>query len=76
MPALVRLAGQHRGSLEALVALAGIERVRRALESTRDTEPLAAIPENVTPTPQESRDHAFLDRLMRQRAEGPLGSAV
>ena len=76
MPALVRLAGQHRGSLEAFVALVGIERVRRALDATRDTEPLVAIPDNVRPTQQESRDHAFLDRLMRQRAAGPLGSAV
>lgn len=76
MPALVRLAGQHRGSLEALVEVAGVDLVRRALHVTRDTRPPVTVPANPVSIGQESNDHAFIDRLMRQRAAGPLGSAV
>jgi len=76
MPALVRLVGQHRGSLEALVAVAGVDLVRRALHATRDTQPPVTVPANLVSIGQESGDYALIDRLMRQRAAGPLGSAV
>lgn len=68
MPALVRVAGQHRKSLEALVRIAGYQRVQKAIAETREDAPPVVIP------PQFTADE--LDHLMRQRAEGPLGSAV
>jgi hypothetical protein len=68
MPALVRIAGQHRPSLEALVHIAGYQRVQPAIAETREDAPPVIIP-------QTDQSEQF-DRLMRQRAEGPLGSAV
>lgn len=68
MPALVRIAGQHRPSLEALVHIAGYQRVQQAIAETREDTPHVVV----TQTDQSEQ----FDRLMRQRAAGPLGSAV
>lgn len=76
MPALVRLAGQHRDSLEALVRIAGYERVQQAIAETRDTGPPVTVPARLVSIGHDSCDYALIDRLMRQRAAGPLGSAV
>lgn len=68
MPALVRVAGQHRPSLEALVQIAGYQRVQQAIAETRED----ARPVIIPPTDQFEQ----FDRLMRQRSTHDLGSAV
>lgn len=84
MPKLIEIAGQHPGSVDVLIDVVGEDAVALAAAETRDRRPDVALHCNdpITPDapadPRTRRDRELreLDRLMRQRSTGELGSAV
>jgi len=74
MPALIRVGGV--AAVRAFASIVGVDAVVDALEATRGTRPKPTSQKPCVVTAQRERELRDIDRLMRQRAAGPLGSAV
>jgi len=70
--ALVQVAAWRVESLIALALVVGEAAVRRALVETDDDRPLVSY----APPAEGTERFERIDRLMRERSRGPLGSEV
>lgn len=71
MPALVQIVRHNPDSLVALALVVGPLLVERALDETAPQAPLVSYPATWA---ERETELAALDRLMRRRAAGELGS--